>query len=137
MEEVLSFLTANPLGCLATVGADGGPAVRPFQFMLAKDSLPYFCTGRGKRVHRDMEQDARVEFCSTAPDGSWLRLRGRAAFVEDDKLRHDIVASCELVRSIYGSGDNPNLLVFTLDGLEAVIADVNGSPARTFRAERR
>lgn len=34
MNEVVKFLTENPVQYFATIGLDGKPKVRPFQFML-------------------------------------------------------------------------------------------------------
>ena len=36
MNEVIQFLNENPVQYFATVGLDGRPKVRPFQFMLSK-----------------------------------------------------------------------------------------------------
>ena len=44
MNEVVKFLTENPVQYFATIGLDGMPKVRPFQFMLEKGGKLYFCT---------------------------------------------------------------------------------------------
>ena len=44
MNEVIKFLNDNPVQYFSTVGLDGRPKVRPFQFMLEKECKLYFCT---------------------------------------------------------------------------------------------
>lgn len=38
MNEVINFLRENPVQYFATIGLDGNPKVRPFQFMIEEDN---------------------------------------------------------------------------------------------------
>lgn len=49
MNEVIRFLNENLVQCFATVGLDGKPKVRPFQYMHEHEGKLYFCTSNQKR----------------------------------------------------------------------------------------
>lgn len=49
MEKVIKFLQENSILFLATIGLDGKPKVRPFQFMLENEGKLYFCTSNQKK----------------------------------------------------------------------------------------
>ena len=50
MKEVVQFLKDNTVQYFATVGLDGRPKARPFQFMLENEGKLYFCTSNEKEV---------------------------------------------------------------------------------------
>lgn len=102
MDEVVRFLTENPVQFLATAGLDGKPRVRPFQYMLEHDGKLWFCTGNKKEVYAELQKNPYVELSEN-----------------------------ELVRSIYKSADNPEFEVFYLAEGKAVLANFSGQPPRT------
>mgnify|MGYP000057882177 CR=1 FL=1 len=55
MNEVVTFLQANPVQYPATVGRDGRAKCRPFMFAGALDGKLWFCTNTTKDVYRDMQ----------------------------------------------------------------------------------
>lgn len=61
MEEIISFLKANPVLYLASIGRDSKPKVRPFQFMLEKDGKLYFCTSNKKKVYDEIKLNPYIE----------------------------------------------------------------------------
>lgn len=129
MKEALDFLQENSSGFLATV--DGGlPKVRPFQFMLEEGGKLYFCTNNTKDVFKQMKANPHIEFCSSTPKFSWIRLSGEAKFSDDLAIKGKILEGNGLVKSIYKSADNPIFEIFYLEHGTAVIADFSGQPPK-------
>lgn len=129
MKEVVEFLTANPMGVLATV--DGGrPRVRPWGFMFAEGSRLWFCTANTKDVFRQLQANPAVEFCSTSKDMVTLRVSGEVRFSKDMDVKKAIIAKNEMVKSIYKTADNPVFEIFCLEHGKAVRADFSGQPPR-------
>lgn len=131
MKEVVEFLCANPVQYLATVGRDGSAKCRPFMFMAAEEGKLWFCTNNQKDVYKDMQACPNVELCVASPAFAWLRIKGRATFADDRHIK-EICMNNPIVKSQYGSADNPIFTVFYLEDAEAVISDFSGNPPRVF-----
>jgi uncharacterized pyridoxamine 5'-phosphate oxidase family protein len=132
MNEVVKFLTENPVQYFATVGLDGRPKVRPFKFMLEQGGKLYFCTGNTKPVYKEIQKQPWVEICSCSPAFAWIRLSGKVVFSKDLSIKKTIFAQNELLKTIYQSPENPGFELFYLDGAKAVIADMSGKPPKEF-----
>ena len=130
MNEVVAFLTANPVQYLATRGLDGAARVRPFMFCFEREGRLWFCTNHTKEVYRELRQDPRVEVCVASPDYAWLRLRGRAVFENDRAVKEGCMAN-PIVQGQYQTADNPIFEVFYLADAHAILSDFSGNPPRT------
>jgi uncharacterized pyridoxamine 5'-phosphate oxidase family protein len=133
MNEVVKFLEENPLQYLATIGLDGKPKVRPFQFMLEKNDKLYFCTSNQKEVYREIKANPDIELCACSPQNTWIRLAGTVVFSQDSSLKAVIIAANALVRSIFKTPDNPVFEIFYLKDVSAVITGLPGQPSRQYR----
>ena len=133
MNTIIDYLTRNNHQYLATVGLDGKPKVRPFQFMLEEDGKLWFCTANTKPVFREMEQNPYVELCVSGENYSWMRLSGKAVFSGDLGLKAKVQEASPLVKSIYQTPDHPDFEIFHLEEAVATIADFSGNPPRTVR----
>ena len=133
MQTIIDYLTSNKQQYLATVGLDGKPKVRPFQFMLEDGGKLWFCTANNKPVFQEMQQQPYVEFCISGENFSWMRLNGKAVFSGDLGMKAKVMASNPQVKSIYQTPANPALEVFCLEEAVATIADFSGNPPRTVR----
>jgi len=132
-KTVTDFLTKSQVQYLATIGLDGKPKVRPFQFMLEEGGKLYFCTSNQKTVFKELQKHPYVEFCASGANFSWLRLNGKVIFSKDLGLKSRIQDASPVVKSIYKTPDNPVFETFYLDGAVATIADFSGKPPQTFR----
>lgn len=132
MKDVVDFLTKSQVQYLATIGTDGKPKVRPFQFMLEEGGNLYFCTSNQKEVFREVQKQHYVEFCASGENFSWLRLQGKAVFSKDLTMKTKILEASALVKSIYVNPDNPSFEIFYLADAVATIADFSGKPPKTF-----
>ena len=132
MNEVIEFLTANPVVCLATVDENNKPRVRPFQFMFEHQNRLYFCTNNTKDVFRQLQANPCVELAVSTKEGAWLRISGNVVFTDDLKAKSYILDHNNLVKSIYKDVYNPTFEVFYIEHVNAVIADFSGRPSRQF-----
>ncbi len=131
MREIVDFLEKSGVHYFATVGLDGKPKVRPFQFMMEREGKLYFCTSNRKTVYGEMERTPWVEVCATNENFSWLRLSGRAVFSDDTSVKAAIQEKNALVKSIYRTPDNPEFEIFYLEDATATISDFS-APPRSF-----
>ena len=132
MKQIIDFLIENPVQFLATVGLDGKPKVRPFQFMLEEKGKLWFCTGNKKDVYAELQKQPYIEISVTSSSNAWLRLSGKVIFENNFPIKNKIIEQNELVRSIYKKGDNPDFEVFYLTEGNATIADFSGNPPQNF-----
>lgn len=132
MNEVIQFLNENPVQYFATVGLDGTPKVRPFQFMLEQDGKLYFCTNNTKEVYKEMQNTPYVEIVTSSSTFSWMRLSGKVTFSNDLEIKKAIIEASPLVKSLYQTAENPIFEIFYLDEANAVIADFSGNPPKTY-----
>ena len=100
MQEVIEFLKKNPILYLSTLGLDGKPKVRPFQFMFEQDGKFYFCTSNDKNVCKEMQKQSYVEFCTCGENYSWIRLSGKVTFTNDMAVKEKIFEISPIVKSV-------------------------------------
>jgi uncharacterized pyridoxamine 5'-phosphate oxidase family protein len=132
MNEVVKFLQENPVQYFATVGLDGKPKVRPFQFMIEEGGKLYFCTNSKKDVYAQIKNFPYVEVCVASPAFAWIRLSGEMVFSQDIAIKQKIIDTSALVKSLYMTADNPIFEIFYLDNAKAVIADFSGNPPEEY-----
>lgn len=131
MNEVVKFLQENPVQYLATVGRDGKAKCRPFMFCFEKDSKLWFCTNNTKNVYKDLQENSYIEVSVSSPDYAWIRLNGKAVFVNDMEAK-EMCMNNPIVKGQYGRADNPIFEVFYLEEAKAVIADFSGNPPKEY-----
>ena len=132
MNEIVKFFEENPVQYLATIGRDGKAKCRPFMFALEKEGKLWFCTNSTKDVYKDMQENPYVEISDSSPEYAWIRLSGKAVF-ENNKEVKELCMNNPIVKSQYGTADNPIFEVFCLDDAQAVIADFSGNPPKTYK----
>ena len=132
MNEVVEFLKENPVQYFATLGLDGKPKVRPFQFMLEQDGKLYFCTNNQKDVFAQIQKCPYVEVTTSSPKFAWIRLNGKAVFSKDIEIKKAIIAHSGLVKSLYQTAENPIFEIFYLENAKAVIADFSGNAPKEY-----
>lgn len=131
MNKVVTFLQENPVQYLATVGRDGKAKCRPFMFALEKDGKLWFCTNNQKEVYKDMQENPYVEISVSSPEYAWIRLSGKVVFENNMEVKQGCMEN-PIVKSQYGTADNPIFEVFYLEDAHGVIADFSGEPPYEF-----
>lgn len=131
MEEVVKFLSENPVQYLATVGRDGKAKCRPFMFCFEQDGKLWFCTNNLKEVYADMQKNPYIEVCVSNKEFAWIRLNGKAVF-ENNMTVKQACLNIPIVKQQYQTADNPIFEVFYLMDGKATIADFSGNPPKQF-----
>ena len=121
MKKMIKFLEQNSNQCLATIGLDGKPKVRPFLFMFERNDRIYFCTSNKKEVYKEIQKNPSVELCVMSEEMSWLRLNGKVVFSNEFKDKDKVFKVSPLVKSIYKTTENPDFEVFYLDEVNFLI----------------
>jgi uncharacterized pyridoxamine 5'-phosphate oxidase family protein len=112
-KEILAFVSANPIGYLATV--DGKAArVRGMDTYRADENGLIFYTSKSKNVCKQMVKNPDIEVCYFAK-GVQVRVRGKADMVEDMALKKEIVKSRPFLGE-YTEADYKDMAVFHLKG---------------------
>lgn len=132
MNEVVQFLNESPIVYFSTIGVDGKPKVRPFQFMLAEEGKVFFCTSNQKDVFSEIEKNKNIELCTMNSKNEWIRINGKVVFSNDMKIKEKVLNSSELVKNIYKSADNKIFEVFYIADAKATIYDFSGNPPRKY-----
>lgn len=131
MQEVVKFLSENPVQYFATVGCDGKAKCRPFMFCFEKEGKLWFGTNNKKEVYAEMQQNPYVEICISSPEFKWLRLSGKAVF-ENNLSVKELMMEKPIIKGQYHTADNPLLEAFYLENAHAVISDMSGNPPKEF-----
>lgn len=131
MQELIEFLNENSTIYLATT-EQGQARVPPFQFQFEQDGRLWLCSSRHKDVYAQLQRDPRFEFTCMAQNMATLRVKGEANLDDDMAIKRRIIEENGLVRSIYGSADNPEFVVFSVDHGTATMFDFSGNPPKTF-----
>jgi uncharacterized pyridoxamine 5'-phosphate oxidase family protein len=128
MQKAMDFIKANKVFYLATL--DGGQArVRPFGIMINLNGKLSFCTSNEKDVYKQMAANKKVEICSTAPEGDYLRLTGTVVFDESQVAKEKIFEAMPHLRDLY-KGKEDSLIICTFDHVTATYQKM-GSPKET------
>jgi uncharacterized pyridoxamine 5'-phosphate oxidase family protein len=131
MKEIIEFLTDNSTIFVAT--SDKGEArVRPFQFQFEQGGRLWFCTSRQKEVFAQLQADPRMEFAATSKNMVTLRVKGEVVLDDDMTVKERVIAGNGLVRSLYGTADNPDFTVFGMEHGTAFMFDFSGQPPKSF-----
>jgi uncharacterized pyridoxamine 5'-phosphate oxidase family protein len=132
MNKVVDFLLNNHIHFLATVDKDGNPKVRPFRMVMEKEGKLYFCTSNKKEVFKELQNNPSIELCVCSKELSWLRLSGRAVFIQDAEIKKTILEMYPFIKSLYKTPDNPVFEIFYLENTSAAIFDFSDNPPETF-----
>lgn len=127
MNEVVKFLSENPVQYLATVGCDGKAKCRPFMFCFEQDGKLWFCTNNQKDVYKDMQANPFVELSVSSSSYAWIRLNGKVVFENNMAVKEGCMNN-PIVKGQYQTSTNPIFEVFYLADAKAVIADFSGNP---------
>lgn len=132
MQAALAFLRANPIQYLATIGLDGKPKNRPFMFAVERDGKLWFCTNNQKQVYKELQKCPYLEIVASSPDHAWIRVQGKAHFEDNRAVKEAVLAANPLIKNKYLTPDHPEMVVFYLEEVTAVISDFSGRPAREY-----
>ncbi|HWR07866.1 pyridoxamine 5'-phosphate oxidase family protein [Sporomusa sp.] len=125
MEEVLKFLTENPIFYLATVDGDI-PKVRPFGFVMNFEGKLHFGTSNQKNVYRQLKANPNFEISTTSKTGEWIRLKGKAVFNTSKQSKQAALTKMPQLANMY-SVDDSIFELFYIENGEATLQDMKGN----------
>lgn len=128
MQNIIDFLTKSEVQYFATIGLDGKPKVRPFQFMFEAEGKLWFCTSNHKEVYKELQKQPCIELCASGDKMSWLRLEAKVVFENNLKMKEKVFEISYLVEGIYKEPDNPSFEVFYLSEISASISEIGKAP---------
>lgn len=110
MSTAVEILKSNRVFHIATV--EGAKArVRPFSFIMKRDSALYFCTNKTKDVYKQLVQNPDIEISSIGAGGTWLRVRGRITFDETREAKAQVFVESPDLLKRYSKGADDELFV--------------------------
>ena len=124
-QEVLDFLDKN-VGFLATKGTCGNPRVRPMQSPLLFEGKLYSCTSKAKGIYKHIQNFANVELSAFDGKETWIRIRAKAVFEDNLKVKEAMFEKYEVVRNIYKTPENPEFAVFYFENPSGKIQSFSG-----------
>ena len=90
-EEILEFITKNPVFSLATIDA-GQPRTRMIMMYRGDENGIIFSTGRDKDVNKQLQANPTVEMCFYGHEQNrQVRIDGAAEAIDDLDLKKQIV----------------------------------------------
>jgi uncharacterized pyridoxamine 5'-phosphate oxidase family protein len=129
MNEVVSFLQANPLVSLATTEGNQ-PRVRLFQIVDFEDGTINFCTGKHKDFYKQASANNLVEFCAFDPKShQWMRVSGTAGFDDNPALLERVFKAIPWLKDVYTGERAKNFTMLKIKVNKALLCQ-EGKPAR-------
>lgn len=132
MNEVVKFLSENPVQYLASVGLDGKAKCRPFMFAVEQGGKLWFCTNNQKQVYREIQANPNVELSISSPTYAWIRLNGKVVFENNMEIKEACMLN-PIVKGQYDNASNLIFEVFYLEDAKATIADFSGNPPQEYK----
>jgi pyridoxamine 5'-phosphate oxidase len=119
-EEILEFITKNPVFSLATTEGNQ-PHVRIIMLYRADKDGIIFCTGRDKAVHGQLQANPVVELCFyNADEGCQVRIEGTVEMLDDLELKMQIVEKFTFLKPWVESQGYEVMICYCLKNAKAV-----------------
>jgi len=126
-KEILAFITANPIGYLATVEGNK-PHVRAMGTYQADENGIIFAMQSAKDVYKQLRKNPEIEACYWA-NNVQIRVNGKAQEITDKTVKNEIVEK----RPFYKPGVEKEGLgyvgAFILKHGKATVLDMKGPPS--------
>ncbi|MBP1683531.1 MAG: pyridoxamine 5'-phosphate oxidase-related FMN-binding protein [Ignavibacteriaceae bacterium] len=116
IKNCIDFANETRVCYLATC-EDGQPRVRALGFWFADETGFYFQTGSIKEMYRQLVKNPKVEACFFKQDaaiGKILRVAGAIEFVNDIKLKEQVLNERPFLKEYGLTIDSPALIIFRI-----------------------
>jgi uncharacterized pyridoxamine 5'-phosphate oxidase family protein len=116
LNDLISFVTANPVCYLATI-ENNEPRVRALGLWFADETGFYFQTAMVKEIPHQLKKNPSTELCFYRHEGmigTMLRISGKAEFLEDPVLREKVLNDRPFLKSFGLTVDSPGLVIFRI-----------------------
>lgn len=119
-EKIIDFLEASGSFFFAST-EEGLPKVRPFAFKMLYEGRFYFGMGTHKPSYRQVCANPYVELCALHPDGSFLRVSGKAVLDMREGTQAEMFRVSPNLRSLYNEENGRVQATFYLAEMQARI----------------
>jgi pyridoxamine 5'-phosphate oxidase len=97
-KEILDFIKANPMVCMATVEGNK-PHVRGMETFRADENGLIFYTGTSKDIYKQLVKNPEVELCYIK-ELMQVRLSGRLELLDDLAIKKEIVEARPFLKPV-------------------------------------
>ena len=125
MSKINEQINETGMFFLATVDGDQ-PHLRPLGAHLDMDGMEVFGVGDFKAVYKQLAANPKAEIVACKADGHWMRLTGKAVFLEDEKYAEAILDMLPHLRNIYNEQTGNKMMCFYIDADSCVDIPVMG-----------
>jgi len=102
--------------------------VRPFSFVMEWEGKLTFATSSAKNVYNQIKNNPEVEICSfDSSTGKWTRISGNVSLFQNVNANKKIFEVMPMLRDLYKSEDNPELVCFYFEKGVAAIYDFSSA----------
>ncbi|PRR83422.1 pyridoxamine 5'-phosphate oxidase family protein [Clostridium vincentii] len=126
MEDILEFLSSNPVFYFATVDGDE-PKIRPFGFHMEYEGKLYFGIDSQKETYKQLKVNSKFEVCTASRDGNWIRIKAEAIFDERAQVLEKAFENTPSLKEIYTKKNGPRFILFYASKGSALIEDMSGN----------
>lgn len=119
-EKIFGFLKACGSFFFAST-EEGLPRVRPFGFKMLYEGRLYFGMGTHKPSYQQVCANPRVELCALHPDGSFLRVRGKAVLDMREQTQAEMFKVSPSLRKLYNEENGHVQATFYLTDIKAEV----------------
>ena len=108
-QEFLTYLPKHTSGILSTIGAEGTPDGRGFEFQYEENDRYYFGTANPTDVWKQLAANPKAAFTYMEPTGKFtVRIHGDIHIITDQAEKKAVFDRIDpLVQKMYKSFDNP------------------------------
>ena len=123
-EEFLTYLPNGAYGIFSTVGKDGMPEGRGWEFQFEEGNRYYFCTANTKEVYAQLQAHPKAAFTFMAAKGQHtVRINGTVHFVTDAAEKAKLWEKIDtIVQNMFQSAENPVFEILYLDDCTCKLA---------------
>lgn len=132
MKEIVTKLNESEIQYFSTIGLDGKPKVRPFQFMFEEEGKLWFCSSTEKEVYKELQENPYIELCTSLQEMTWMRLSAKVVFSDRLDIKEKVLTFSPLVKRIYKEACNPIFSVFYLTSGSAAICKIGKPPVQYY-----
>jgi len=126
MSKIADYLRDAGVFYIATMDGDQ-PRVRPFGAVTEYKDKIYFCTNNKKKVFKQFTANQKVEICTMAKDGTWIRVTGKVVVDDNDDARRAMLEAVPSLNGLYKIGDGI-FEVFHLKNMAAKVYSFTADP---------
>ena len=113
LNEILKFVTDNPISFFATLDGDQ-PKVRALQLFSADKTGLYYSMDANKDVYKQLKVNPKVEVCFLDPKsnvGDMLRVTGVVEFVQDMEMKRKVIEARPFLKQMGITAESPGFLI--------------------------